>query len=58
MPELDYRPVNKYLPPRDPQINFLDDGQPLSLVSMADNANQTEPSNNSILKWVDTILSR
>ena len=58
MPELDYRPVNKYLPPREPQINVLDDGQPLSLVSMADNANQTDPSNNSILKWVDTILSR
>ena len=58
MPELDYRPVNKYLPPREPQINVLDDGQPLSLVSMADNTNQTEPSNNSILKWVDTILSR
>ena len=58
MPELDYRPVNKYLPPREPQINVLDDGQPLSLVSMADNANQTEPSNNYILKWVDTILSR
>jgi len=58
MPELDYRPVNKYLPPREPQINILDDGQPLSLVSMADNANQTDPSNNSILKWVDTILSR
>ena len=47
--ELDYRPVNKYLPPREPQINVLDDGQPLSLVSMADNTNQMEPSNNSIL---------
>jgi len=58
MPELDYAPVNKYLPPREPQINVLDDGQPLSLVSMADDANQTDPSNNSILKWVDTILSR
>ena len=58
MPELDYRPVNKYLPPREPQINVLDDGQPVCVGSMADNTNQTDPSNNSILKWVDTILSR
>ena len=58
MPELDYRPVNKYLPPREPKENILDNEEPFSIVSMADNVNNTHTADNSILKWVDTLLSR
>ena len=58
MPELDYRPVNKYLPPREPKKNILDNEESFSIVSMAENVNSTHTADNSILKWVDTLLSR
>ena len=40
MPELDYRPNNKYCL-QEPKENILDNEEPFSIVSMADNVNNT-----------------
>ncbi len=47
MPELDYRPVNKYLPPR-PRVATA----PVDDLTVAADA----PA--GLLKWVDRLLSR
>jgi Fe-S-cluster-containing dehydrogenase component len=52
MPELGYRPVNKYLPPRRARIP----AEPLDLVALA--APAPETGGNGLLRWVDRLLSR
>jgi hypothetical protein len=49
MPELGYRPVNKYLPPRQPSA------APAPLMAMAETA---ATGDNRLLRWVDRLLSR
>jgi Fe-S-cluster-containing dehydrogenase component len=49
MPELGYRPVNKYLPPR------RSPAPPVPLTAMAEAA---PPGENRLLRWVDRLLSR
>jgi hypothetical protein len=51
MPELGYRPVNKYLPPRRARMP----AEPLDLVALAAPAPET---GNGLLRWVDRLLSR
>jgi len=57
MPELGYRPTNKYLPPRRAR-RYDDDAapQPLSALVAAAKA-EAEPAN-PLLRWVDRLLSR
>ena len=63
MPELDYKPTNKYLPPRPRRDRNGEDGQPISLAALA---HQTQPDGDpttkgvtgAMLRWVDTMLSR
>jgi hypothetical protein len=50
MPELGYRPVNKYLPPR------RDRHAPDFVAAKAEPAPVTETS--GLLRWVDRLLSR
>jgi Fe-S-cluster-containing dehydrogenase component len=54
MPEMGYRPVNKYLPPRQPV-------DPLRSAAAPANAQQTQtpnqPIDNPLLRWIDRILS-
>jgi sulfite dehydrogenase (quinone) subunit SoeB len=53
MPELGYRPVNKYLPPRPARMApaACDMPEPVLAVS-------TEDRQNPLLRWIDRILSR
>jgi Fe-S-cluster-containing dehydrogenase component len=52
LPELGYRPVNKYLPPSRARHA----PEPLDLVALAAPAAQTAA--NGLLRWVDRLLSR
>jgi Fe-S-cluster-containing dehydrogenase component len=52
LPELGYRPVNKYLPPRRDRRT----PEPLDLVALA--APEPESTGNGLLRWVDRLLSR
>ena len=52
LPELGYRPVNKYLPPRRGRMA----PEPLNLAALA--APEPETGGNGILRWVDRLLSR
>jgi len=51
MPELGYRPVNKYLPPRQSKKADEACGKPAFLASNSDDAHP-------LLRWVDRVLSR
>jgi Fe-S-cluster-containing dehydrogenase component len=53
MPELDYAPVNKYLPPRPSQTGAGCTGAGAELDAPANGAIA-----NPLLRWVDRILSR
>jgi Fe-S-cluster-containing dehydrogenase component len=53
LPELGYRPVNKYLPPRRNRMS----PEPLDLVALAA-AGEPETGGNGLLRWVDRLLSR
>ena len=56
MPELGYRPTNKYLPPR-PRRDCADSEEvPVSLADLADRDDQAIGS--GLLRWVDAVLSR
>jgi Fe-S-cluster-containing dehydrogenase component len=60
MPELGYKPTNKYLPPR-PRRDQQEVGvEELSILDLAKNQGIEEAINinNPLLRWVDTILSR
>jgi Fe-S-cluster-containing dehydrogenase component len=52
LPELGYRPVNKYLPPRRAKAA----AEPLALATLG--ASQPETAGNGLLRWVDRLLSR
>ena len=53
MPELGYRPVNKYLPPR-PGRN----APTLAAIAAAPSASAPDDGGNRLLRWVDRLLSR
>jgi len=50
MPEMDYKPTNKYLPPRQKRFEAASDG-PTELKPIV-------PIDNPILHWIDKVLSR
>lgn len=54
MPEMGYRPTNKYLPPRPRQVVEVVDLNP----SPAANDGTTAGAGNNLLAWVDAMLSR
>jgi len=54
MPEMGYRPTNKYLPPRPRQVAEVVDLNP----SPAANDGTTAGAGNNLLAWVDAMLSR
>ena len=56
MPELEYRPTNKYLPPRPRRHAGSEDGIPASLADLAEPADAGIGS--GVLRWIDTMLSR
>jgi sulfite dehydrogenase (quinone) subunit SoeB len=53
MPELGYRPVNRYLPPRRRQ-SCAESAQPAGKVATAEPA----AIENAILRWIDRLLTR
>lgn len=53
MPELGYRPVNKYLPPREAKTKPGCTGAPAALEAKVDTAGAGR-----FLRWVDRVLSR
>lgn len=60
LPELGYKPTNKYLPPRPRRDETSEKHEQISILNMASskNADQAEAINNPLLKWVDAVLSR
>ena len=60
LPELGYKPTNKYLPPRPRRDETSEKHEQISILNMAssENADQAEAINNPLLKWVDAVLSR
>jgi len=54
MPELGYRPVNKYLPPR--RGRMAANPEPVNIASLA--AAEVDTGSNVLLRWVDRLLSR
>ncbi len=52
MPELGYRPVNKYLPPRRSRM------APAPLTALVAEAGADSDGGNRLLRWVDRLLSR
>ncbi|MDE0811974.1 MAG: ferredoxin, partial [Alphaproteobacteria bacterium] len=63
MPQMGYKPTNKYLPPRPRRDRGGENNAPTSLAALAAQA-QSEASPNAngvggaLLRWVDTVLSR
>jgi Fe-S-cluster-containing dehydrogenase component len=57
MPELGYRPVNKYLPPRRGRP-YGEDRAPAPLTALAIEAQRDSDAINPLLRWVDRLLSR
>jgi len=53
MPEMDYKPVNKYLPPRPRR-----DGCSSSSVAKASQENVDFSTASPLLRWIDKVLSR
>jgi Fe-S-cluster-containing dehydrogenase component len=58
MPEMDYKPTNKYLPPRPRRDNGDDGGVPFSLAEMAQDTPAGGGTSSKVLAWVDAMLSR
>ena len=54
MPELGYRPVNKYLPPRAGRMA----PPPSRRVRVIDAKPMSRPTGDRLLRWVDRLLSR
>jgi sulfite dehydrogenase (quinone) subunit SoeB len=52
MPELGYKPVNKYLPPRAARM------MPASPAAGAALPTSPPPAGDRLLRWVDRLLSR
>jgi len=57
MPELGYRPVNKYLPPRRGRP-YGEDCAPAPLTALVAEAQRDSDAINPLLRWVDRLLSR
>ena len=60
LPELGYKPTNKYLPPRPRRDHISKEYEQVSILDMAnsDGSNESNETNNPLLKWVDAVLSR
>ena len=70
MPEMGYRPVNKYLPPRPRRDRGGEDGLPVSLAALAAAPAGAEGAGGdgggegadgpgaALLRWIDSVLSR
>jgi Fe-S-cluster-containing dehydrogenase component len=60
LPELGYKPTNKYLPPRPRRDHVSKEYEQVSILNMAnsDGSNESNETNNPLLKWVDAVLSR
>ncbi|MBT6137633.1 MAG: 4Fe-4S dicluster domain-containing protein [Rhodospirillaceae bacterium] len=60
MPELDYKPVNRYLPPRPRRKGIGDTGGAAALepAKTNDNDQAADGLGNKLLAWVDAALSR
>jgi Fe-S-cluster-containing dehydrogenase component len=60
LPELGYKPTNKYLPPRPRRDQFSKGQEQVSILDMAnsDVSDELNETNNPLLKWVDAVLSR
>ena len=60
LPELGYKPTNKYLPPRPRRDQFSKGQEQISILDMAnsDVSDELNETNNPLLKWVDAVLSR
>jgi sulfite dehydrogenase (quinone) subunit SoeB len=60
LPELGYKPTNKYLPPRPRRDQTSEKHDQISILNMAisDNNDQAAAIDNPLLKWVDAVLSR
>jgi Fe-S-cluster-containing dehydrogenase component len=54
MPELGYKPVNRYLPPRPKKVSAGDTGAAARLES----PNDGRPADGSFLGWLDKVLTR
>jgi Fe-S-cluster-containing dehydrogenase component len=57
MPELGYRPVNKYLPPRRGRPHS-EAHAPAPLTALIAEAQRESAAANPLLRWVDRLLSR
>jgi Fe-S-cluster-containing dehydrogenase component len=57
MPELGYRPTNKYLPPRRARP-YVDGHEPQPLTALMTEAQNGADVANPLLRWVDRLLSR
>ena len=60
LPELGYKPTNKYLPPRPRRDHLSSEQEQVSILDMAnsDGSYESNETNNPLLKWVDAVLSR
>ena len=60
LPELGYKPTNKYLPPRPRRDHLSKEQEQVSIVDMAnsDGSYESNENNNPLLIWVDAVLSR
>ena len=56
MPELGYKPVNKYLPPRARKNRGGETGAPLALTEPVSDKAGTDSE--KLFRWVDRMLSR
>jgi Fe-S-cluster-containing dehydrogenase component len=59
MPEMGYKPVNKYLPPRPRKTTAGDTGAPARLEPLESATSEPDgPDGGAFLRWVDRLMSR
>ena len=58
MPELGYKPVNKYLPPRPGRMQRTQPAPPSARQSAGDASATDASTGDKLLRWVDRLLSR
>jgi hypothetical protein len=58
MPEMGYKPVNHYLPPRAPKKAQGDHGVGASLPWVTGDTAADTAGSGKFLRWVDRVLSR
>jgi len=58
MPELGYKPVNRYLPPRPRKNGCGSQSSDISLVDIVAKKSASESKGAALLRWADRVLSR